>query len=75
MPCEFLRRVPMPTGHNAIRVDKRLHARLRAGHPQAVIDPQVYRDRIRLRSEIYDGALTQEVLALLDKVAGSAPDC
>lgn len=75
MPCEILRRVPMPTGHDAIRVEKRLHAKLRARHPQAVIDPQVYRDRIRLRSEIYDGALTQEVLALLDKVAGSAPDC
>ena len=74
MPCEILRRVQMPTGHHAIRVEKRLHARLRGHHPQAVIDPQVYRGKIRVRSEIYDAALTQEVLALLDTVAKRALD-
>lgn len=59
MPCEILRRVPMPTGHHAVRVEKHMHAKLRGSHPQEVIDPQVYRDKIRVGSEIYDGALTQ----------------
>ena len=74
MPCEILRRVPMQTGHEAIRVEKRLHAKLRTRHPQAIVDPLVYRGKIRVRSEIYDAALTQEVLALLDTVASSAFD-
>ncbi|RGP35200.1 GIY-YIG nuclease family protein [Pseudotabrizicola alkalilacus] len=74
MPCEILRRVPMPTGHHAIRVEKRLHAKLRARHPHAVIDPLAYRGKIRVRSEIYDAALTQEVLALLDTVASGSLD-
>lgn len=74
MPCEILRRVPVRTGHDAICAEKPLHAKLRARHPQSVVDPQVYRDKIRVRSEIYDGALTQDVLALLDGIARRAPD-
>lgn len=73
MPCEILHRVRMPTGHQAICVEKRLHAKLRAHHPQAVINPEVYCGMIRVRSEIYDAALTQKVLGLLNAVASSVP--
>lgn len=74
MPCEVLRRVPMRTGHDAICAEKPLHAKLRARHPQSVVDPKVYRDKIRVRSEIYDASLTQDVLALLDGIARRALD-
>lgn len=74
MPCEILRRVPMRTGHDAICAEKPLHAKLRARHPQAVVDPRVYRGKIRVCSEIYDTSLTQDVLALLDGIARRALD-
>lgn len=65
MPCEILTMVPMATGNDAIRVEKRLHGRLRREHPAAMVDPQSYRGHIRVRSEIYDGSLTPVILQML----------
>lgn len=68
MPCEILRTVEMSSGHQAIRTEKALHAQLRDAHPDAVVDPVSYRGQIRVRSEIYDTALTPLILALLDDI-------
>lgn len=68
MPCEILRVVAMPSGQAAIRTEKALHAQLRRAHPDAVVDAGLYRDQIRVRSEIYDASLTPQILAMLDEV-------
>lgn len=72
MPCEILRIVPMVTGQLAIRTEKALHARLRHAHPDAVVDPASYRGSIRVRSEIYDAALTPLILSMLDEIERKA---
>ena len=68
MPCEILRVVEMASGHQAIRTEKGLHAQLRGAHPDAVVDPASYRGQIRVRSEIYDAALTPLILSMLDGI-------
>ncbi|RJL15844.1 GIY-YIG nuclease family protein [Paracoccus siganidrum] len=72
MPCEILRTVEMASGHQAIRTEKALHARLRAAHPEAVVDPASYRGQIRVRSEIYDATLTPLILSMLHGI-GTQP--
>ncbi|MCX7568068.1 GIY-YIG nuclease family protein [Sulfitobacter sp. F26169L] len=68
MPCTLLHMVAVPTGQDAIRLEKRLHADLKHAHPASVIDPAVYSKQIRVASEIYDGALTPIVLARLEEI-------
>lgn len=68
MPSAILRTVAVPTGHEAIRLEKSLHAELRRVHPDSVVDSASYRDQIRVTSEIYDGSLTETILAHLNKI-------
>lgn len=68
MPAAILRLVPIASGHAAIGIEKRLHAKLLRTHPGAVVDPASYAGKIRVRSEIYDSSLTPVVMALLDTV-------
>lgn len=68
MPCDILRTVAIPTGREALSLEKRLHAKLQRSHPDLVIDPVVYRDQIRVTSEIYDASLTPVLLAHLDEI-------
>lgn len=65
MPCAILKVVPMQTGHLALCAEKALHARIKTDHPDAKVDPSAWRDQIRVKTEIYDGALTPIVLAML----------
>lgn len=68
MPCQILRTVTMPSGHDAIRAEKNLHRRLRRAHPGALVDPAVWADRINVRSEIYHKSLLPVLMDLLDEV-------
>lgn len=68
MPCAILKVVAVPTGQEAIRLEKALHRKLKRAHPDMLIDPTIYRDQIRVTSEIYDGALTPVLLAHLDEI-------
>ncbi len=68
MPCELLHAVAVPTGQEAIRLEKRLHKELKQAHPEHVVAPAVYRNQIRVVSEIYDAALTQTVLTRLGEI-------
>ena len=68
MPCSILRMVAVPTGQDAVRLEKRLHAVLRRAHPDCMVDPAAYRTQIRVKSEIYDAALTGVILQELDRI-------
>lgn len=68
MPCAILRTVAVPTGQQAISIEKRLHAKLRVNHSDRVINPEIYHGQIRVKSEIYDGGLTETIFTLLDGV-------
>lgn len=69
MPGEILAKVAIPTGQQALRLEKRLHACLQRSYPEHVVDPSVYRGQIRVASEIYDAELTQTILAQLAEIA------
>lgn len=69
MPCEILKTVPVNTGHQAICLEQRLHAKLRKDHPATIVDPQVYRGQINVKSEIYEASLTGVILSELDTIA------
>ncbi|MGN7871662.1 hypothetical protein [Paracoccus sp. 22332] len=51
----LLRNIAMPTGHAACAAEKRLHARLRRQHPEAVVPPQDYRGILNVVSEVWPG--------------------
>lgn len=68
MPSEIRRVLPIPTSQAAIRIEKRLHARIKREHPGAIIDPAIWHGQIRVLSEIYDSKLLSVVTALLDAV-------
>lgn len=73
LEAQILRTVAMQSGHSALCTEKRLHAQLKAQHPDLIIPPERYQDWLRVRSEIYCAQLTANVLALLDEVEAS-PD-
>ncbi len=69
MPCKILKTVPLETGQQAIRFEKRLHAKLRKAYPAAVVDRKVFHGHINVKSEIYDVSMTDVILAELDAIA------
>jgi hypothetical protein len=75
MPCSILRVLAVPTGHAAIIAEKRIHAELRYYHPAAIVDPSVFAAHIRVKSEIYDGSLTQIIFDHLTEVERSMMAC
>lgn len=65
----LLRAVPMPNGHVAIRTEKRLHVRLKRAHPDAIVPAALYRDHLRVKTEIYYLRLEPTILGLLDHLS------
>lgn len=65
MPCQILRVVPMPTGHAALCAEKAMHKKLKHAHIAAAIAPAAWRGQIKVKTEIYDGALTPVILGML----------
>ena len=65
MPCAILKVVPMETGHKALCAEKAMHARIMSDHPDAKLAPSAWKEQIRVKTEIYDGALTPVVLGML----------
>ena len=61
--------VAVPSGHLALIIEKRLHTALRRIHPAAVLPPERFADRIRVKTEIYDAALEPVILRMLARVA------
>lgn len=65
MPCSILQKVAVPTGQDAIRLEKQLHTKLHQAHSDCVVNPASYRDQIRVKSEIYDARLAKTILTHL----------
>lgn len=61
-----IRTIPIPTGHLAIILEKRLHATLARRHPEAVLDRSEFADEVRVVSELYCASIEPEIMALLD---------
>ncbi|MBW7057815.1 GIY-YIG nuclease family protein [Paracoccus bogoriensis] len=66
--AELLRVIPVPTGHQAICYEKRLHVTLRRHFPDAVLDRAEFEGEVRVLSELYCASIEPEVLALLDDI-------
>lgn len=64
----LIRVVPVPTGHQALRCEKRVHMTLRTLFPGAELDRTEFEDEVRVLSELYCGSIEPEVNALLDDV-------
>lgn len=78
LPCKahvtLLRSIAMPTGHAACATEKRLHARLRRQHPDAVVPPNDYRGVLNVVSEVYHPWLRPELERRLNRIAETARD-
>lgn len=69
LDCELITRIPMPTGHDAIRTEKGLHKKICRTYPQAMVPPEIIAQHLRLVSEVYDAALAPIILAELARIA------
>lgn len=64
--------VPMATGQDALRVEKRLHAQLTSLHREAVAPNDLYRGHIKVQSEVYFAEVTRPIQRMLAAII--APD-
>ncbi|MCQ0971996.1 GIY-YIG nuclease family protein [Paracoccus sp. TK19116] len=62
----LLRTIEIPTGRDAIRMEKDLHLTLRKLYPNAVLDRRVFASQVNCVSELYDSAIEAEIMSLLD---------
>ena len=70
--CELIRDVAMSTGHEAVRIEKALHARLRGEIPDLVVPVEALAGRIRVVSEIYQAEAEPHIRAILDELEEDA---
>lgn len=70
----LIRSIAIPTGRDAIRLEKELHRALRKGHPQAVLDRDVFAGQVNCVSELYDAAIETDIMALLDALQQRVAD-
>ncbi|WCR19807.1 GIY-YIG nuclease family protein [Paracoccus alcaliphilus] len=68
---KLVTQIPMATGHDAIRTEKRLHRKLRRTHPDSVLPPEIIARHLNVVSEVYDAALEPIILAELTRIAAS----
>jgi len=64
----LIRSIAIPTGRDAIRLEKETHRTLRERHPQAVLDRGVFAGQVNCASELYDAAIETDIMALLDEL-------
>jgi hypothetical protein len=66
--AQVLRTVLISSGHTAVQIEKGLHARLKAEHPDSVAPPDLYASELRVKSEVYFAAAAQVIFAMLDAI-------
>ncbi len=66
--AQVLRTVPVSSGHTAVQIEKGLHARLKAEHPDSVAPPDLYAHELRVKSEVYFPDVCQVIFAMLDAI-------
>lgn len=49
----LVRTLPIPSGHDAICIEKALHSHIKANRPEFIVSPEIFRDHINTTSEIY----------------------
>lgn len=72
--ARVLRTVRVRDGRTAVKIEKRLHATLRASHPDCVVPPDEYAAIINVGSEVYDARLEPQLHACLDAVAAEVAE-
>ena len=70
----LIRSIAIPTGRDAIRLEKELHRTLRKRHPEAVLDRDVFAGQVNCVSELYDAAIETDIMALLDALQQRVAD-
>lgn len=70
LPAEIVRVVPMPTGLQALRIEKKIHRHLKSNWPEMVVHAAVFRHVIRVKTEIYRLALLPQIHLAMDEAAG-----
>ncbi|WJS86304.1 GIY-YIG nuclease family protein [Paracoccus sp. TOH] len=67
--CALVVSIPMATGHDALKMEKRLHRKLRRRYPEAVLPREAIARHLNLVSEIYDAALEPVIRTELERIA------
>lgn len=62
----LIRSIEIPTGRDAIQLEKELHLTLRRLHPEAVLDRGVFAGQVNVVSELYDAQIEAVIMDLLD---------
>ena len=62
----LIRTVAIPTGREAMRLEKALHLKLRREHPDAVVDRAEFAGEVKVVSELYDAGIEAEIMRLFD---------
>ncbi|MTE02093.1 GIY-YIG nuclease family protein [Paracoccus sp. YIM 132242] len=66
--ARLIRTVEVPTGHEAMAIEKALHTTLRQRHPEAVLDRAEFAGEVKVLSELYAARIEAEITALLDRI-------
>lgn len=61
--------IDLPTGHAALKAEKKAHQYLRKHHPALVLPPTAFEDQIKTKTEIYDLEAKPVILVLMQKIA------
>lgn len=69
LPRTLLRIVPMRSGQEALQVEKRLHGKLQARHPAALVPPEAFAADLTVKSEIYAAHMERPILNELRRIA------
>ncbi|MCZ0962395.1 GIY-YIG nuclease family protein [Paracoccus benzoatiresistens] len=64
----LIRSIEVPTGREAIELEKALHTTLRRQHPDAELDRMEFAAEVNVVSELYDAKIEAEITALLDRI-------
>lgn len=66
------RSVSIATGHDAVRIEKAMHAKLRRRFPDAVVAREELSGWINVTSEIYQPKILPQIIDLLDRAEANA---
>lgn len=66
--ARLIRTIAVPTGQEAMILEKRLHTTLRQQHPEAVLDRVEFANEVKVVSELYDASIEALITALLDRI-------
>jgi hypothetical protein len=69
----ILHAIDMPTGHAALKAEKKAHRYLRKHHPALVADTGQFLGQIKTKSEVYLPEAKDMILQLMSEISATAP--